>query len=122
MRRNEEEERAMKTRTDADEMADLGDDLRITKLSDRNAVGGTWVSGTIRGHRFSALVFPEPALNREWELGGDSRISKLWLQRLADRAVVYEWDRGPGVPAADAVAAGIVDYLCAGLAEHAYGR
>ena len=103
------------------EMPDLGDDLRITKVTDRNAVGGTWVDGTIHGHRFSALVVPEHATNPAWELGL-SRISTLWLQRLADRAVVYEWDRGPGVPAADATAAAIVDYLCAGLAEHTYGR
>lgn len=66
-------------------------------------------------------MFPAHATNPDYEIG-DSRISKLWLQRLSDRAVVYEWDRGPGVAAADATAAAIVDFLCAGLAEHTYGR
>ena len=63
---------------------DLGDDLRITKITRRASGGGTWVCGTIAGHRFDALVFPEHAENPEWEIG-DSRISKLWVQRLADQ-------------------------------------
>jgi len=44
---------------------DLGDDLRITKTTRRAAGAGTWVCGTIAGHRFDALVFPEHAENRE---------------------------------------------------------
>ena len=60
---------------------ELGDDLRITKTTRRASGGGTWVCGTIAGHRFDALVFPEHAENPEWEIG-DSRISKLWVQRL----------------------------------------
>ena len=31
-----------------------------------------------------ALVFPEHAEHREWEIR-DSRISKLWIQRLEDK-------------------------------------
>ena len=99
---------------------ELGDDLRITKTTRRAAGAGTWVCGTIAGHRFDALVFPEHADNPEWEIG-DSRISKLWVQRLADRRTVFNWDRGADVPAADPVANAIVDFLCAGLAEHVYG-
>src|SRR6266540_3112331 len=72
---------------------DLGDDLVITKTTRRAAGAGTWVSGTIHGHRFEALVFPEHADNPAWEIG-DSRISKLWLERRADRKQVYNWDRG----------------------------
>jgi hypothetical protein len=49
-------------------------------------------------------VFPAHAENPDWELG-DSRISKLWIQRLADRTTVFEWDRGPGIEAADELAA-----------------
>ena len=63
---------------------DIGDDLRITKTTRRAAGSGTWVCGTLHGHRFDALVFPEHAENAEWELG-DSRISKLWIKRLAGR-------------------------------------
>jgi hypothetical protein len=98
---------------------DLGDDLRITTKTRQAAGAGTWVCGTIAGHRFDALVFPEHADNPEWEIG-DSRISKLWVQRLADRREVFNWDRGADVPAADPLAAAIVDFLSVGLADHVY--
>ena len=32
--------------------------LRIKKMQRRTSCGGTWVLGTIAGHRFDALVFP----------------------------------------------------------------
>jgi hypothetical protein len=98
---------------------DLGDDLRITTKTRQAAGAGTWVCGTIAGHRFDALVFPEHADNPEWEIG-DSRISKLWVQRLADRREVFNWDRGADVPAADPLAAAIVDFLSVGLADLVY--
>jgi hypothetical protein len=98
---------------------DLGHDLRITKTM-RRQVGGTWVCGTLHGHRFEALVFPEHAEVPDYEIG-DSRISKLWLQRIDDRGTVYNWDRGRDIDPADWIAAAIVDFLCAGLAEHTYG-
>jgi hypothetical protein len=44
------------------------------------------VCGTLHDHRFDALVFPEHAENRAWEIG-DSKISKLWIQRLAERLI-----------------------------------
>lgn len=99
---------------------DIGDDLEITKTTRRATCGGTWVSGRLSGHRFEALVFPGHAECAEYEIG-DSRISKLWVQRLADRRMVYNWDRGLDMAAADATAQAIVDFLCAGLAEHVYG-
>jgi len=99
---------------------DLGHDLQITKPTRRVSGGGTWVCGTILGHRFEALVFPEHAENPDYEIG-DSRISKLWLQRIDDRTTVYNWDRGLDV-SADWIAAAIVDFLAAGLAEHTYGN
>ncbi len=99
---------------------DMGNDLVITKTTRRHSAGGTWICGRIDGHKFSALVFPEHAENPAWEIA-DSRISKLWLQRRDDRATVYNWDRGEDVPAADATAAAIVDFLCAGLAESTFG-
>jgi hypothetical protein len=98
---------------------ELGDDLRITKISRRASGAGKWVCGTIAGHRFDALVFPEHAENPEWEIG-DSRISKLWVQRLADKRTVYHWDRGEDSPALTGKATAIVDFLCAGLADLAY--
>jgi hypothetical protein len=98
---------------------DLGDDFEITKTTRRNAGNGTWVDGKLNGYRFQALVFPEHAESESYELG-DSRISKLWIQRIADRAEVFNWDRGADRPAADDLTKEIVDFLCAGLAEHVY--
>ena len=98
---------------------DLGDDLNITKITRRNSGGGTWVSGTLHGHRFDALVFPEHAECSDWELG-ESKISKLWLQRSADRATVFNWDRGADIAAASDEVQALVDFLAAGLADHIY--
>lgn len=100
---------------------DLGHDLVITKMTRRASGRGTWVCGTLHGHRFDALAFPEHAEIPDYEIG-DSRISKLWVQRLADKQTVYNWDRGADVPAADATVQAIVDFLSAGLAEHTYGK
>jgi hypothetical protein len=88
-------------------------DLVITKVTRRAAGGGTWVCGRISEHRFDALVFHEHATNPEREIG-DSRISKLWVQRLADKKKVYNWDRGADIPAENETARAIVDFLCAG--------
>jgi hypothetical protein len=98
---------------------DVGHDLEITKTTRRASGGGTWVCGTLSGHRFDALVFPEHADCPDWEIG-DSRISKLFIQRLADKREVFNWDRGPDVPAADQTVACIVDFLAGGLADHIY--
>ena len=98
---------------------DLGDDLRITKTSRRASGCGTWVCGTLAGHRFDALVFPEHAECEEYELGR-SKISKLWVQRLADKKTVFNWDRGLDQPAATDLAQAIVNFLAAGLADHTY--
>ena len=111
---------AKKTKKAAEDL-DLGFDLQFTGTKQRASVGGTWVSGTIHGHRFDALVFPEHATNPDFEIG-DSRISKLWVQRLADQKQVYNWDRGLDQKPADKTVAAIVDFLCAGLAEHTYGH
>jgi hypothetical protein len=101
---------------------DLGDDLAITRVERQKHGGtGTWVQGTLAGHRFDALVFPEHAENPDWELG-DSRISTLWIKRLADNQTVFNWDRGADVPAADDLAGAVVDFLAGGLAEHIFSR
>ena len=100
---------------------EIGDDLVITKTTRRASGAGTWVIGTIAGHRFDALVFPAHAENPDYELH-DSRISKLWLRREADKQTVCNFDRGWDVRPTTDVAQAIVDFLTAGLAEHAYGK
>ena len=103
---------------------DIGYDLEFTEQPLRASGGGTWVIGRIAGHRFEALVFAEHAECTDFEIGGNgpegSRISKLWIQRLADKTPVFNWDRGLDCPAADATVQAIVDFLCAGLAYHTY--
>lgn len=104
----------------ANDDLDVGYDLRITKTTRQAAGAGTWVCGTLSGHRFDALVFPEHAENPDHELG-DSRISKLWVQRLADRATVVNFDRGWDVRPTNEVARQIAGFLEAGLADHVFG-
>ncbi|MEN6537121.1 MAG: hypothetical protein ABFD89_25925 [Bryobacteraceae bacterium] len=101
--------------------AEMGGDLRITKTTRRAAGSGTWVIGTIAGHRFDGLVFPEHAECPDYELD-DSRISKLWVQRLSDKVTVANFDRGWDVRPTTTLAQAIVDFLAAGLAEHTYGN
>ena len=97
----------------------FGTDLTFTRQPGRPGVGGTWVIGLVAGHRFQALVFPEHADDPTYELGA-SRISKLWVQRLADRAVVFNFDRGMDLPAQDAQVQTVVAYLAANLATRVF--
>ena len=99
----------------------LGDDLELTSIRTRKNAPGTWVHGTFAGHRFEALVFPRHAENPDFEIG-NSRISKLWIKRLADGLTVYSWDRGMEIPINGDYTARIVDYLCARLADAAYDK
>ena len=100
---------------------DLGDDLQITKTTRRASGGGTWVCGTIAGHRFDALVFSEHAESEEYELA-KSRIAKLLLQQTADKQTVFNWDRGLDQDATTDLARAIVDFLAVGLADHVYAN
>ena len=98
---------------------DVGFDLEITKVTRQAAGAGTRACGTLSGHRFEALVFPEHAADADWEIG-DSRISKLFIRRLEEKRIVFNWDRGADVPAADELTGMIVDFLAGGLADHIY--
>lgn len=107
--------------TDEDfEDEDILDTYRITRSYRRKSGGGAWVLGEIAGYRFDALVFPEPALRREWEVNGDSRISKLCI-RDERRQIVYNWDRGADIPAANRTVERIVELFADGLAESVFG-
>jgi hypothetical protein len=105
--------------TDTNADFDVGHYVEIKTVTRRAFGGGTWVCETLSGHRFDTLVFPKHADNPESEIG-DSRISKLWIQRLADKREVFNWDRGADVPAADHTAACIVEFLAGWLADHIY--
>jgi hypothetical protein len=103
---------------------DIAESFQLKRVDKRHpmAAGGTWAVGTIAGHEFNALVFAEPANEREWEVGGDSRISKLWLARISDRKTVFNWDRGEDIAPQTPLATQIVDALAAGLAETVFGE
>ena len=99
-------------------MTDYDLDLQITKISNRNRnVGGTWISGTINDEfRFDALVFADHAECEDYELN-QSKISKLWIQRIADKRTMFNFDRGLDVAAANTEIQVIVDFLCDGLSD-----
>ena len=100
---------------------DLGSDLHITKVEKRTSAPGAWVTGTLHGHKFQALVFPEHAECSEYEIG-DSKISKLWIRCESQKKTVYNWDRGADIPPANTLVTKIVGFLCAGLADHIFSE
>jgi hypothetical protein len=95
---------------------DLVESLQITSIKPRPANMGAWIKGTIAGYRFEALAFAEHAHDPSYELG-TSRLSKLWMQRLADRKQVYRWDRGDEVASNDSQVIALVTFLATGLAD-----
>jgi len=99
--------------------ATIDAEVRITKTTRRLAGAGTWVFGTVAGYRFVVLVFPEHAACPEYELG-KSRISKLWVQRIADKKMVVNFDRGWDLRPANPTTAKLVDLLAADLADRVY--
>ena len=98
-------------------------DLTINKISNLNrAVGGSWVQGRINDeYRFDALVFADHAESEDYELGR-SKISKLWIERLADHKVMFNFDRGLDVPAVNTEVQVVVDFLCEGLSDLVFGQ
>ena len=100
---------------------EIGDDLVVARKTRRDTCGGTWVIGTLNGHRFEALVFAEHAECPDYELG-DSRISKLWLKGLSGGETVANFDRGWDIRPTTKIAMAIVDFLAAGLAEHVHHK
>ena len=94
---------------------DLLDSLKIKRVTPRTSAPGSWVDGTIGGHRFQALVFPQPAADPAFEIPG-SNISKFWLADPAGN-VVAGFDRGWDTEPATELARRITDLLAAGLAE-----
>lgn len=106
-------------RTTAKTRSNIGDDLVIARMNPRAGVPGTWVVSTLNGHRFEALVFPAHAECPDYELG-TSRISKLWLKEQNGGPTVADFDRGWNVRPTTKLAAAIVDFLAANLADMVY--
>ena len=114
-----------------EELDEIGENIEFTKTTRRLAGGGTWVCGKVKNYRFEALVFPEHAECADYEIG-DSKISKLMVRAFPKKVgdgtgmgysrIAYNWDRGLDIAATDPFAQAIVDFLCAGLAEHTYAK
>ena len=98
-------------------------DLTITKISNRSRnAGGAWVQGKINDeYRFDALVFADHAESESYELN-QSKISKLWIQRLADKKTMFNFDRGLDVRAVNTETQVVVDFLCEGLSDLVFGE
>ena len=98
---------------------EIGDDMVIARTTRRAAGSGIWAIGTMNGHRFEALVFIAHAENPEFELG-TSCISKLWLKEQNGGETVANFDRGWDVRPRTTIAAAIVEFLAARLADLVY--
>ena len=75
------------------EPSTIGRDLTVSKVVDAALSPGTWLLGTVHGHRFEAKSYAEHALNLNWELG-ERRISNLFIQRIEDNRRFSVWARG----------------------------
>ena len=96
-------------------------DLQITKTRGRRSMGGAWVIGAVNTrYRFDALVSADHAESEESELA-QSRISRLTVIDAETLEMVFNFDRGLDVAAADAETAAVVGFLCEGLANVIYG-
>jgi hypothetical protein len=113
---------AKMTKTNNNGENDIDLDLTITKIDRRTTGGGTWVIGTVNEqYKFNALVFAEHAKSEDYELG-KSKISKLWIERIADHKTLFSFDRGLDVPAANTEIQVIVDFLSTGLADLVFSK
>jgi hypothetical protein len=106
-------------RTTAKTNSNIGDDLVIARMTRRTGVPGLWVTGTLNRFRFSVLVFAEHAECPDYELG-TSRISKLWLKEQNGGPTAANFDRGWDIRPTTKIAAAIVDFLAANLADIVY--
>ena len=79
------------------------------------------MKGSLSGYAFCALVFPEHAESPDYELSS-SKISKLWMQHLADHKVVVNFDRGWDVRPTTDLESQVVDFLTAGLADFVFAE
>jgi hypothetical protein len=97
----------------------VGEDLVIVKKKERLSCGGVWVTGSLSGHYFDALIFQEHAEHPDFELG-TSRISKLWIKRIKDQKTMVSFDRGWDTRPKTKLAGEIMDFLMANLADRVY--
>ena len=81
-----------------------------------------WVTGTLCGHHFSAKVYSEHSHPQHSTMEmGYSRISKLYVTRMADGRGVCHFDRDWDLRPVDSLASMIVGVIMAVLADRVYG-
>ena len=72
-----------------DQHPEIGSDFVILKTIRQASGAESFVIGRLNDHHFDAIVFAEHPKYPDFELG-DSRITKLWLQRIADKTTVSQ--------------------------------
>ena len=104
-----------------EDTSDLGDDLEITKITRRDSGGGTWVIGDDRRTPFRSPGLPRTCRMPGLRIGRQPDLKALAAadRRQDDRSqfCTAVGTTGP----ANTIAAAIVDFLAAGLADFAYG-
>jgi|GEM_PF-4805717 len=106
------------TQQDEEAMGEAIKTFEIERITPRQAPG-RWVTGTIAGHSFEALVFREHAESESYELE-KSRISKLQLRQIHGDQIVAEFDRGWSTEPSTPVARLITRIFTKALARLAY--
>ena len=104
-----------------DQNPKIGSDFVILKTIRQTSGEESFVIGRLNDHHFDAIVFAEHPKYPNFELA-DSRITKLWLQRIADKATVASFNRGWDMCPTTEIAQAIVDFLAANLAKHIYSK
>ena len=104
-----------------DQQPEIGSDFVILKTIRQASGAESFVIGRLNDHHFDAIVFAEHPKYPDFELG-DSRITKLWLQRIADKTTVASFNRAWDMHPTTEIARAIVDFLATNLAERIYGQ
>ena len=104
-----------------DQHPEIGSDFVILKTIRQASGAESFVIGRLNDHHFDAIVFAEHPKYPDFELG-DSRITKLWLQRIADKTTVASFNRAWEMRPVNEIAQAIVEFLAANLAERIYGK
>ena len=100
------------TQTNPETPDDLLDTLKITRVERRISTNGAWVSGTMGGHRFDALVFSEHA-EVQYKCSGhhDPGAERSLAWNDPDLAIDWPLDADPILSAKDAEAPSFGAYL-----------
>lgn len=96
-------------------------DFEIYCTEPPNPIGRCWAFGTVLGHAFNGLVFPDHADQAAYELG-KSRISKLEIMSPEGFRRSVNFDRGWDIRPDSEVLERAVQIVCKRLAKEVYDK